>query len=94
MADMRIACLDFYLLVTGGTKVNEVTKRVLKLLITDILAKLFNYMGHSYTHAFSALLMLKDTVLGLNYGLGSTLRLLICDEETRTRAATGKRSTI
>lgn len=43
----------------------ETTKRVLKQLMTDNLAKLFNYVGHGCKHAFSALL-LKDIVTGKN----------------------------
>jgi hypothetical protein len=53
-----------YLGLTGGTGVKDTTRRVLCALMTNRLAKQFNYKGHGSKHGFCEM-VLKDVVIGV-----------------------------
>ena len=52
-----------YLGVIGGSTVKDTTRRILKSLLSNMLAMTFNFNGHGVKHAFGVL-QLKDVVNG------------------------------
>jgi len=48
----------------GGKDVGSTTRKIMAALMTNLLARSFNFFGHDAKHAFSAL-HLRDVVTGL-----------------------------
>ena len=49
--------------LAGGKDVGETTRKIMRSVMTNDLARRFNYAGHGSKHAFGAL-QLKDVVTG------------------------------
>ena len=52
-----------YLGLRGGKDVGTTTRKIMRTLMTNSLARCFNFVGHGAKHAFSALL-LREVVNG------------------------------